>query len=149
MTFITVKPETGKVDFPRFSNMFENFFENEFPSITQSEHFKTPVLVNVQDAKDSYTIHIAAPGFKKTDFIAKVENNLLTISGEKKQEAEAQTQKYTRKEFNFTSFSRTFTLPKTIDVEKIAASYEEGILIVTLPKKEEAKVSPIVEIQIG
>ena len=54
MTFITVKPETGKVAFPRFSNMFENFFENEFPSVTQSEYFKTPALVNVQDTKDSY-----------------------------------------------------------------------------------------------
>jgi HSP20 family protein len=149
MTFITVKPETGKVAFPRFSNMFENFFENEFPSVTQSEYFKTPALVNVQDTKDSYAIQVAAPGFKKGDFSVKVENNLLTITGEKKQETEVVEQKFKRKEFNFASFSRAFTLPKTIDVEKIAASYEDGILTVTLPKKEEAKVSPVVEIQIG
>jgi HSP20 family protein len=97
----------------------------------------------------SYSIQVAAPGFKKGDFSAKVENNLLTITGEKKQETEVVEQKFTRKEFNFSSFSRAFTLPKTIDVEKIAANYEDGILTVTLPKKEEAKVSPVVEIQIG
>jgi len=149
MTFITVKPETGKVAFPRFSNMFENFFENDFPSITQSEYFKTPALVNVKDTKESYVIQVAAPGFNKEDFSAKVENNMLTISGEKKQEAEVTDHKFTRKEFNFSSFSRSFTLPKTIQVEKIAANYDAGILTITLPKKEEAKTNPIVDIQIG
>ena len=111
--------------------------------------FKTPALVNIKDTKEGYQIEVAAPGFKKEDISVKVEGNLLTISAETKQESEVKEEKYTRKEFNFSSFKRSFTLPKTIEVAKVGGNYENGILTVTLPKKEEAKETGTFEIKIS
>jgi len=93
--------------------------------------------VNILDNKDNYMMELAAPGLKKGDFKIKLDNQLLTISSEKKEEKEEQEENYTRKEFVFSSFSRSFTLPKTIVFDKIKADYKDGILIVNLPKKEE------------
>lgn len=149
MTLLTVKPESGRLAFPRFSNLFDNFLENEFQSINRNEFFKTPALVNVKETKDSYLIEVAAPGFKKEDISVKVDNGLLTLSAEVKSEAETTNDKYTRKEFNFSSFSRNFTLPKTVDVSKITGAYNDGILLVTLPKREEAKETAVVDVKIS
>lgn len=149
MTMLTVKPESGRIAFPSFSSIIDSFFENDFPNLTRSEFFKTPALVNIKDTKDSYQIEVAAPGFKKEEFSVKVDGNLLTIAAESKKESETTDEKFTRKEFNFSSFTRSFTLPKTIEVTKVAASYENGILTVTLPKKEEAKENPQIEVKIS
>ncbi len=149
MTLLTVKPENGRYNFPRFSNLIDSFFENEFPNVHGGDLFKTPALVNIKDTKEGYTIEVAAPGFKKEDISVKVEGNLLTISAETKQESEVKEDKYTRKEFNFSSFKRSFTLPKTIEVAKVGGNYENGILTVTLPKKEEAKETGTFEIKIS
>lgn len=150
MTLLTVKPENGRFATPRFSNLFDGFFENEFHNINRKEFFKTPALVNVKDTESAYIIDVAAPGFKKEDISIKVENNLLTLSAETRKEEEAKEEgKFTRKEFNFTSFNRNFTLPKTVDAEKISAAYENGILTVTLPKKEEAKPAAAIDIKIS
>ncbi len=149
MTLLTVKPENGRYNFPRFSNLIDSFFENEFPNVHGGDIFKTPALVNIKDTKEGYQIEVAAPGFKKEDISVKVEGNLLTISAETKQESEVKEEKYTRKEFNFSSFKRSFTLPKTIEVAKVGGNYENGILTVTLPKKEEAKETGTFEIKIS
>lgn len=149
MTMLTVRPESGRLSFPRFSNLVENFFENEFPTFNASEFMKTPALVNIKDAKDSYKIEIAAPGFKKEEMNVKVEGNLLTVSAETKTETETQEEKFTRKEFNFSEFKRSFTLPKTVDAAKISGVYENGILTVTLPKKEEAIEQKTIEVKIS
>jgi HSP20 family protein len=93
--------------------------------------------VNIRDEKDSFVMELAAPGLKKGDFKINLDNQLLTISSEKKEEKEEQEENYTRKEFAFSSFSRSFTLPKTIVFDKIKADYKDGILVVKLPKKEE------------
>ena len=77
------------------------------------------------------------PGYQKEDLEIKVENNLLTISSEKKSEGEVNEKNYTRKEFSFSSFTRSFTLPEIVDVENIDAKNKEGVLYVTLPKNEE------------
>lgn len=149
MTLLTVKPENGRYNFPRFSNLIDSFFENEFPNVHGGDIFKTPALVNIKDTKEGYQIEVAAPGFKKEDISVKVEGNLLTISAETKQESEVKEEKYTRKEFNYSSFKRSFTLPKTIEVAKVGGNYENGILTVTLPKKEEAKETGTFEIKIS
>jgi HSP20 family protein len=146
MTMLTVKPENGRVAFPRFSTMFDNIFENEFAT---PSFIKTPVLVNVKDTQEDFKIEVAVPGFSKDNFSIKVEGNLLTISGEQKKETEQAEEKFTRKEFNFSSFSRSFTLPKVVDATKIGATYEAGILTVSLPKKEEAKVNTTFEVKIS
>lgn len=124
---------------PTFPALLENFF-NDFERVAPKHQHSFPA-VNVFEDESAYKIELAAPGLKKEDFKINVHENVLTISAEQKMESE-ETQnsgKYTRKEFNYSSFKRSFTLPKTIDGEKIVASYNEGILGLSLPKKEEAK----------
>lgn len=95
--------------------------------------------VNIAEKKDQFEVNLAAPGMKKEDFNIDVEGNMLTISAEQKEEKEVKDERYTRKEFNYSSFSRNFTLPDGVNKEKIDASYENGLLKVTLPKTEDAK----------
>ncbi len=149
MTMLSVKPENGKLGFPRLSNMMESFFENELFNMSDQDFFKTPALVNIKDSKESYRIEVAAPGFKKEDFNISLEGGILTIKAEHKATTETNEEKFTRKEFNFSSFARNFTLPKTIEVTKVVASYEDGILRVVLPKKEEAKETSKMEVKIS
>lgn len=95
--------------------------------------------VNITEHKDAYMVALAAPGLKKDDFKIAIEGNMLTISSEKEENREEKDKKFTRKEYSYSSFSRSFTLPEEINKEKIDAKYEEGVLKLTLPRKEEAK----------
>jgi HSP20 family protein len=99
----------------------------------------TVPAVNIKEHKDEFNVSLAVPGMKKDDFNIDVEGNMLTISCEKEERKEEKEAKYTRKEFNYSSFSRSFTLPDDVNREKIDAHYEEGVLRLVLPKKEEAK----------
>jgi len=99
----------------------------------------TVPAVNIVESKEEYKLSIAVPGMKKSDFEINVEGNMLTISSEKTEESEDSDFKFTRKEYNYSSFSRSFTLPDEISKDKIQASYTDGVLHLTLPKKEEAK----------
>lgn len=96
---------------------------------------------NIQDHKDHYTIEVAAPGREKNDFKVQVDRNLLVISQEQKEQKETSDARQVRKEFSLRSFKRSFTLDEKIDVDGIVAKYENGILKLTLPKKEEVKES--------
>jgi len=98
--------------------------------------------VNIIDNETNFEIELAIPGFKKDNFNIEIDDNVLTISSEKKSEDTVDENNYTRKEFLFSSFSRAFTLPETIDEAKIKANYEDGILRLSLPKKEEALPKP-------
>jgi len=95
--------------------------------------------VNITEDKDQYLVSLAAPGLKKEDFNIDVDGNMLTISSEKEHKKEETEKKFTRKEYSYSSFSRSFTLPEEINKEKIEAKYENGVLEITLPRKEEAK----------
>ena len=98
--------------------------------------------VNVKETESGYSIELAAPGMKKEDFKIELDKNTLTISAEKKAESEERDKngKYTRKEFSYETFSRSFTLPaNTVESDKIDASYKDGILQINVPKKEIAK----------
>jgi HSP20 family protein len=95
--------------------------------------------VNITENKDDFNVALAVPGMKKEDFNIDVEGNMLTISCEKEEKKEEKDAKYTRMEFNFSSFSRSFTLPEEVNREKIDARYDDGVLKLSLPKKEEAK----------
>ncbi len=150
MTLVTVKPENGRVTLPRFSNLVENIFENDFPNFIANEWVKTSSpSTNIKETKDAYTIDVAAPGFNKDSFNIKVEDSILTISAEATENKLEEGEKFTRKEFVHTSFKRSFTLPKTIVADKIGAAYENGILKVTLPKMEEAKAKGTIEVKIS
>jgi len=95
--------------------------------------------VNIIEHKDYYQVSMAVPGMKKDDFNIDVDGNLLTISSEKEENKEEKEKLYTRKEYNYSSFSRSFTLPEEINAEKIEAKYEEGVLKLSLPFKEGSK----------
>ena len=95
--------------------------------------------VNIMEYKDDYLVSLAAPGMKKEDFNIDVDGNLLTISSEKEERKEEKEKKYTRKEYSYSSFSRSFTLPNEINKEMIEANYEDGVLKVRLPRMENLK----------
>jgi HSP20 family protein len=100
--------------------------------------------VNVKETADSFEVEMAAPGMKKEDFKVELNNNVLTISSEKQNEhEEKEGEKYTRKEFSYQSFQRSFTLAKeAVDADKIQAKYDNGVLRLLIPKREEVKQKP-------
>jgi len=106
--------------------------------------------VNIKEDADAYKVEVAAPGFEKDDFKVELNHDLLTVSSEKKIENETKEgEVFTKREFSYQSFSRSFTLPQTADGERIKASYKKGILQITIPKKEEAKQKPARKIEIS
>ena len=98
--------------------------------------------VNIKENEKDFELELAVPGRKKEDFIIDVDNDILTVSAETKTEEVDKEENYTRREFSHTSFRRSFTLPDTIAVDDIKASYKNGILRFVLPKKEEALPKP-------
>ena len=126
----------------RFPSLFEDFFKpwNEFlpTGVSWGKTLTTPA-VNITEDKDKFQVTVAAPGMKKTDFNIDVDGNMLTISSEKEESKDDSNEKYTRKEYSYSSFSRSFTLPEEVNREKIEAVYEDGVLKLNLSKKEEAK----------
>jgi len=138
------KPETNM---PVFSRMLENFFNDD--DLFTPRFTKRVPEVNVMEENEKFTIEVAAPGLKKDDFKINLDNNVITIEAIREQKNEENNKNYTRREFCYDSFTRSFTLPDSVDHEKIDAKYNEGVLNVYLPKKEEAKVKPARSIKIG
>ncbi len=134
-----------------FSGFFDddNFFGMDFPRLGNGWGSQVPAA-NVKENENDFIIDLAAPGMKKSDFNIDVQNGTLCISSEKEEESEDESDDYTRREFSYSSFSRSFRLPESVNQDKIKAKYENGVLMVTLPKKEEAKrVSTKKEIKVG
>lgn len=131
-----------------FDNLFDTFFNNNLTDVIGSDNNTSQASVNVIETDDDYRIEIAAPGLGKDDFDVTIEDNSLTISAEVEKEEGESTDKYTRREFNYSSFKRSFNLPDTVNAENISAGYESGILTLTLPKREEAKPQPARKIDI-
>src|SRR5688572_20049376 len=126
---------------PANSVAFNNLLSDVFPQFPSSyrEDFKQAVPVNIRETATSYLLDVIAPGLTKEDFQIKLEDNLLTIVVDKKEEAEKEGEKYIRREFKFQVFKRSFTLDEKINAEEISAQYVNGILTLNLPKKEEVK----------
>lgn len=126
-----------------FPSLMEELFKSDWQDGAQNFNNRTVPAVNIKETDHSYEVELFAPGKKKEDFNIDVEDELLTISAEFKSENQTEEQgKYTRKEFSYSSFKRSFTLPDTVKDEEIKASYEDGILRIKLPKKEEALPKP-------
>lgn len=133
------KPEEKRVKL-----LFEDFFNN-IPSRFVNDDFtglNPSVPVNVKETEKAYMLEVIAPGMDKADFKVNVDNDLLTVSAEKKATPKNENERQVRKEFSYKSFARTFTLDNTINAEKIQGKYENGILYIELPKKEEARIQP-------
>jgi HSP20 family protein len=120
-------------------SLFDEFFGSNFwNDWYERSGFKATPGVNVYEGKDNYEIEVAAPGLDKKDFRIDVKENVLTVSSEKKeQKEEKEGNKVVFTEFNYSSFSRSFQLPEGIDVNKISAGHNNGVLKITLPKREE------------
>lgn len=138
--------------FPTWSSWIDDIFNNDMPSVFTS-NFNTGITlpkVNISETTDAYMVAMAVPGMKKTDFQIDLDNNTLSISSTTETEnTNANDTTYTRREYGYSSFKRTFSLPETVADEKISATYEDGILTVHLPKKEEAKQKPPRNIEIS
>lgn len=132
--------------YPSLPNFFNRFFNDDLMDWSNLNYSSTNTslpAVNVMEDDNKYQIEVAAPGMKKDDFNVKIENNQLTISSERKDEKEEKQDGYSRKEFSYQSFQRSFTLPEGhVLTDKISAKYSDGILYIELPKREEVKPQP-------
>ncbi len=141
-------------NFPTMNSFFNDFFGNDFfdwntPAFNPAG--TTLPSVNLKETASGYEVELAVPGLNKEDFAIEVHNNTLTISSEKKEEHEEKDDKgnYTRREFNYSSFKRSFSLPKSAEEKGVQASYDNGILKVSIAKKEaeKEKVPTKIEVQ--
>ena len=141
-------------EFPSFPSFFNRLFEGDlmdWSSTNFAGSNSTLPAVNVLENDDEYKIEVAAPGMKKEDFKVNFENGRLTISSEFKEEkGNDSDERYSRREYRYQSFQRSFTIPDNlVDGDKINAKYNQGILEITLPKREEVKPKPAREIKIS
>lgn len=130
--------------------MWDNFSYDDWFVKPNNLRFGTGLpAVNIQENDNEFHLELAVPGMKKSDFKIDVDNNVLTISSEERTENENTEVNYNRREFYYNSFRRSFTLPETVDSDKIGAEYTDGVLAILIPKKEEAKPKPAKTIQIA
>lgn len=147
----TAETRKSNVRLPRFSSWVDNFFDDELGTGFLS-NFNTGMsmpAVNIKEDAENFTLEIAVPGMKKEDFNIDIDNKILSVSSEKRNESQETKGNYTRREFGYSSFKRTFTLPDSVDSDNINATYKNGILSVDLPKKDEAKQKPARQIEIS
>ncbi len=158
MSTLVTMPKNGKdlskkrnvATLPSLSSWVDNFFENNLGTEFMS-NFNTGITlpaVNIKETNDQFVLELAIPGMKKSDFSIEVDNKILSISSEVKTENQMEESTYTRREFGYSSFKRTFTLPDTVESDRVNAHYRDGILLVMLPKREEAKQKPPKRIEI-
>lgn len=122
--------------FPQVSDLFSDFFDT-MSNFDMPRNHNVPA-VNVMENDSEFRLEVAAPGLNKDDFKISLDNDIITVSGEKKTETSDKNEKFTRKEFSYTSFQRSFSIPEFVDVDSINANYKDGIMHIVLPKKEEA-----------
>lgn len=129
-----------------FPNVFSNFLNEDFWNDWESTPRRSVPAVNVVEDDKAFNIEVAAPGLAKDDINIDLEDNVLTISSEKEDKKEENDKNYTRKEFCYTSFKRSFMLPENVNGDKIEANYKDGITTVKVPKVEEKKLSKKIKI---
>ena len=127
---------------PVLPTILDDFFRDWSTTNFSDTNTSLPA-VNIKEDDNAFTVEVAVPGMEKKDFHIDLEDNILTISSEKTVEDKEVKDNYTRKEYSYQSFKRSFTLPKNVvDSDKIAAQYKNGELIIAIPKREEAKPKP-------
>ncbi|HEX8040663.1 MAG TPA: Hsp20/alpha crystallin family protein [Chryseosolibacter sp.] len=141
--------------FPALPSLFDDFFTRDWLDSSVA-NWRVPgatlPAVNVMETNDDFRIEVAAPGMKRSDFKVELDNNVLTISSQREDSNQEKDENgnYTRREFSYQSFQRSFSLPeKKVLGEKISARYVDGILHVTVPKSEDAKVKPVKQIAVA
>ena len=135
----------------RMPSVFDDFFKpwNEwFDNGGFLGRVMNVPAVNITEQSDQYLVSLAVPGMKKDDFKIDVDGNMLTISSQKEETKEEKDKRYTRKEYSYSSFTRSFTLADEVNKEKIDARYEDGVLNISLPRREDAKKSSAKQIAV-
>lgn len=140
--------------FPRtyrgIDSIFDDFFKRTWVDFAATDTFNSHPAVNIKESDDGFELELAAPGLLKEDFKVYIDDDSLTISATKEASTEKTSEAgYKRREFNFASFKRSFQLPESVNTETIGANYKDGILYVSLPKREEAKKQPARTIEIS
>lgn len=120
-------------------NAWNRFFDDDFWGAAPMAGGTNQVPVNIRETDKSYEVELVAPGLRKEDFKVHIHHNQLTISFEHQEEEENRQDEYLRREYRMQAFSRSFTLDDTVDVDHIAAQYRDGVLCLSLPKKEGAQ----------
>ncbi len=125
------------------NSLFEDIFQG-FPAGLAGNDWNNQGFIpaNIRETREGYFLEIVAPGLEKSDFKVNIDKQILTVSAERKNEARKEDEKFIRREYSFRSFSRSFTLDDTIDASRIQAKYDNGVLSLELPKKEEVKMMP-------
>jgi HSP20 family protein len=141
---MTLVKNHNKSSIQRWNNPFDRLLRNDFMDLWNQDVTETIPSINITEEKNNYVVEMAAPGLKKEDFNINVEKDLITISCEKESETTSEDGKdrngnYTRREYNYSSFSRSFTLPDNADGQKIKAKYTDGILRLEIAKNEESQ----------
>lgn len=138
---------------PTWSSFFNDFLNRDWYDWNNQNYSLTNTTipaVNIKETENEFEVDMAAPGMNKEDFKIELNNNVLTISSEKQTENETKEGKnVTRREFSYQSFSRSFTLPAIVETDQITAKYENGVLRVNIPKKDEAKPKPMKQIAVS
>ncbi len=132
---------------PLFPSLLDEFFGSDTPFSGLSNRSHVP-SVNISETDTNFELALAAPGKTRKDFNVELDDHVLTISSESKHEDESKTDQYTRREFRYDNFQRSFRLPETVDTAGIEAKYDNGILTISLPKHEEAIPEPKKQIEI-
>jgi len=131
-----------------YENLFDELFDRKLNYQNKSNCGCNP-LANVIENDENFELHLSVPGYGKKDISINLENNVLTIASEKEENQGNENTNFTMKEFSHTGFTRSFTLPKSVNTDMIKANYESGVLNLTLPKKEEEKMKLNKEIKIA
>ena len=132
---------------PWFPSLFDEFFTRDFGIDLAPKNYQTPA-VNISEKEDAFHLELVAPGKDKKDFGVVLEEDTLTISTTSENEIVEDDTQFTRREFDYTSFTRSFRIPETIDTKRIKANYKNGLLSIVLPKQKEAIPEPKKQIEI-
>lgn len=150
MTLVKFRNGAGIANFPGLDRNlgFPNFLSGSLERLLSDDSVNWMPSANIKERANDFKIDLAAPGMDKKDFQIEVEDNLLVVSGERKEEVKEESERMTRKEFHYGSFKRSFSLPESANTENISASYKDGVLSLTIAKREEAKPAPKKQINI-
>lgn len=137
MSLIRWSPRSS---FPtNFNSLLDNFFTTSDDIFNTAQSAASLPAVNVSETDDNFVLELVAPGKSKDDFDVDINNGVITISSESEEKSETEEKNYTRKEYSFNSFSRSFSLPDNVEASGIRAKYNEGVLTIDLPKNEPSK----------
>lgn len=143
------KTESGKIKPAIFTGLFDPFFKRQFSDWMGKDFIETIPNVNILETPSAYHVEMAAPGLKKDDFSIKMDGDVVTISGSRQSEQTTEGKEFTRREYNYSSFSRSFTVPQQVDQNKITASYTDGVLKVDFPKMETKEATGAKKIKVS